>query len=81
MVKLRPFKEGKKITLVRCYVDYEKKILGLCDSSAIFNVVVPVGWTIKRYHGEFPTDKQVLEQMLKRPYVVELVVGEDRVFD
>lgn len=82
MSKLRRFKEGKKITLERCYIDFEKQILGLCDSSAIFNVVVPVGWTIKRYHGDFfPPDGKLLKAMLERPYVVELVVGEDRIFD
>ncbi|MBA7489825.1 hypothetical protein ES702_00359 [subsurface metagenome] len=82
MSLLKPFKEGKKIIMERCYIDREKQILGLCDSSVIFNVVLPVGWTIKRYHGNFfLSDQELLKAMLERPYVVELVIDEDRVFD
>lgn len=79
--KLRTFKEDKERILVRCYIDGEKQILGLCDSSAIFNVVVPAGWTIKRYRGDFfPPDEKLLKTMLERPYDIE-VLTEDRIFD
>ena len=77
---LRCFIEGKPMTLADTFIDNQRQVLGLCDVSALFNVVVPAGWTIKRYHGIFPTDEKPLAEMLKTPYTTE-VLTEDRTFD
>ena len=78
---LRQFKKDKGIWMKGCYIDSEQNILGLSDGSEIFNVIVPAGWTIKRYHGNFPRNNSLmLEEMLENPYLTEILT-EDRIFD
>lgn len=68
---LQACNRDKGIIMERCYVNESKKVLGLFDDSVIFNMIIPAGWTIKRYHGNLPQDIKRLETILKIPYIIE----------
>ena len=77
---LGPYKKDKGVIMTNCYINNEQKIIGFCDTSAIFNIIVPAEWTIKRYHGAFPSDEQQLGWMIQHPYFTETLT-ENRILD